>query len=311
MSNPNHDEELYAQAAAELEDGTRDEGLWAKCFAECDGEENKAKARYLKARVQRLGDGNDTASKGNKRELTSEFEPASSDKEEEPREVEFAYADVEHPKIGWLFSKAWESFSIAPWMCIANFIIYAFLDLLLFCTLIGNLVRPALYGGYMESMMRLARGQKVGIGDFIQYGFKPPFSTANGAGWLLVLALFASVFLIFLPCFYLFTIWFFVFPIILHERIGIVEAFRKSKLMTKGSFWKVFPKFLVALALFATGLGIPLAVLIKVHYYFALTDVEDSRGGVRHIIDGESNVERINREYDEEKRKGRSDPNDL
>jgi hypothetical protein len=55
MSNPNHDEELYAQAAAELEDGTRDEGLWAKCFAECDGEENKAKARYIKTRAERLG----------------------------------------------------------------------------------------------------------------------------------------------------------------------------------------------------------------------------------------------------------------
>lgn len=54
MSNPNHDEELYAQAAAELEDGNRDEGLWAKCFAECDGEENKAKARYIKTRAERL-----------------------------------------------------------------------------------------------------------------------------------------------------------------------------------------------------------------------------------------------------------------
>jgi hypothetical protein len=58
MSNPNHDEELYAQAAAELEDGNRDEGLWAKCFAECDGEENKAKARYIKTRAERLGQSN-------------------------------------------------------------------------------------------------------------------------------------------------------------------------------------------------------------------------------------------------------------
>jgi hypothetical protein len=54
MSNPNHDEELYAQAAAELEDGNRDEGLWAKCFAECDGDENKAKARYIRTRAERL-----------------------------------------------------------------------------------------------------------------------------------------------------------------------------------------------------------------------------------------------------------------
>jgi len=54
MSNPNHEEELYAQAAAELEDGNRDEGLWAKCFAECDGDRNKARAHYLKTRVARL-----------------------------------------------------------------------------------------------------------------------------------------------------------------------------------------------------------------------------------------------------------------
>jgi len=138
-------------------------------------------------------------------------------------------------------------------------------------SIIGILLRPALYSGYMESMMRLARGQKIKRVDFIP-NLSPPFSTANGAGWLLVLALFASAFLFLLPSFYLFTIWFFVFPIILHEEIGIVDAFRKSKLMTKGSFWKIFPKFLVTLALFATGLGIPLAVLMKVHYYFALKD---------------------------------------
>ena len=54
MSNPDPEEELYATAAAELDDGNRDEGLWAKCFAECDGDENKAKALYLKTRVGRL-----------------------------------------------------------------------------------------------------------------------------------------------------------------------------------------------------------------------------------------------------------------
>ena len=54
MSDPNQEEQLYAQAAAKLDGENRDEGLWAKCFAECDGEENKAKALYLKTRVERL-----------------------------------------------------------------------------------------------------------------------------------------------------------------------------------------------------------------------------------------------------------------
>ena len=59
MSDPNQEEQLYAQAAAELSGGTRDEGLWAKCFAECDGDENKAKALYIKKRVERLVDSED------------------------------------------------------------------------------------------------------------------------------------------------------------------------------------------------------------------------------------------------------------
>lgn len=59
MRDPNREEQLYAQAAAELGGGNRDEGLWAKCFAECDGDENKAKALYLKKRVERLVDPED------------------------------------------------------------------------------------------------------------------------------------------------------------------------------------------------------------------------------------------------------------
>ena len=55
-NSPNREEELYADAAAELEGGDRDKGLWAKCFAECDGDENKAKARYIQAKVSQLRD---------------------------------------------------------------------------------------------------------------------------------------------------------------------------------------------------------------------------------------------------------------
>ncbi|WP_043565312.1 hypothetical protein [Acidovorax sp. KKS102] len=40
---------------AEVEDAQqRDAGLWAKCFAEADGEESRAKAAYIKTRVDQL-----------------------------------------------------------------------------------------------------------------------------------------------------------------------------------------------------------------------------------------------------------------
>lgn len=52
---PTADEESYwAAAMAEVESGQRRPGVWAKAFAEADGDEAKAKAAYLKVRVQQM-----------------------------------------------------------------------------------------------------------------------------------------------------------------------------------------------------------------------------------------------------------------
>lgn len=45
---------IYASIAHELKSGTTDEGLWTRLFAECDGDENKAKAAYIKHRAEKL-----------------------------------------------------------------------------------------------------------------------------------------------------------------------------------------------------------------------------------------------------------------
>ena len=49
------DEEFFAIAFQEVNSGNTVQGLWAKCFAETDGDENKTKARYLTARSGQLG----------------------------------------------------------------------------------------------------------------------------------------------------------------------------------------------------------------------------------------------------------------
>lgn len=54
MSDYQEQESLYAKAAEELESGQRNDGLWARCFAESSGDETKAKARYIQKRVERL-----------------------------------------------------------------------------------------------------------------------------------------------------------------------------------------------------------------------------------------------------------------
>jgi TM2 domain-containing membrane protein YozV len=47
------DNDAWAQAMEEAQSvGQRDKGLWARCFAEADGDEGKAQAAYVKARVK-------------------------------------------------------------------------------------------------------------------------------------------------------------------------------------------------------------------------------------------------------------------
>lgn len=41
----------FAEAMAEIEKSRMDKGLWARCFAECDGDHEKAKASYIRERV--------------------------------------------------------------------------------------------------------------------------------------------------------------------------------------------------------------------------------------------------------------------
>lgn len=48
------DDVFYQQAYEELENGQMDKALWAKIFAQCGGNENKAKAQYITVRVERL-----------------------------------------------------------------------------------------------------------------------------------------------------------------------------------------------------------------------------------------------------------------
>jgi len=46
--------EAYKTAYEEIERGTIDKGIWAKCFVDARGDENKAKALYIEKRVKEL-----------------------------------------------------------------------------------------------------------------------------------------------------------------------------------------------------------------------------------------------------------------
>jgi hypothetical protein len=50
------EESLYAEALREIESGTRRDGIWAMAMVECDMDQGKAAARYIKLRVQAMKD---------------------------------------------------------------------------------------------------------------------------------------------------------------------------------------------------------------------------------------------------------------
>ena len=52
-----NEQDKWESASRELA-SNRNEGLWAKCFVEADGDENKAKAAYLKYRFKNLSEEN-------------------------------------------------------------------------------------------------------------------------------------------------------------------------------------------------------------------------------------------------------------
>jgi len=52
--NQAEEDSFYAEIALELAHGNRDEGLWTKCYAEENGDENKTKARYIRERIKFL-----------------------------------------------------------------------------------------------------------------------------------------------------------------------------------------------------------------------------------------------------------------
>jgi uncharacterized membrane protein YhaH (DUF805 family) len=49
-----HEEIIYAEVFAEIQAGFRKEGLWAKALSECEGDEKKTEALYIKYRAKSL-----------------------------------------------------------------------------------------------------------------------------------------------------------------------------------------------------------------------------------------------------------------
>jgi len=93
---------------------------------------------------------------------------------------------LEKPTIESIYKQAFKTILAQIVVCIANTVIFFIVCFLLGITVIGLLAIPAVIGGCTESLIRAARGDKVGIGDFFKAGFNK-FGTLLGSGILFLL----------------------------------------------------------------------------------------------------------------------------
>ena len=150
-------------------------------------------------------------------------------------------------------------------LCIANTIIMIVVCVILVITIIGILAIPAISGGYTESMIRVARGESVGIGDFLKIGFNH-FGTLLGAGILSVLAIGVGLICFIIPGIYLMIRWFFIIQLIVDKNCEIFEAFEKSSKIIDGIFWEVLAVIILNAVISAIGGSIGVGIILTIPY---------------------------------------------
>ena len=74
----NDDDELYELISEEIESNNTKKGLWTKAFNESEGDEQKAKALYIKHRFDQIKDGQPQTDEENSSNINEEFETSEN-----------------------------------------------------------------------------------------------------------------------------------------------------------------------------------------------------------------------------------------
>ena len=188
---------------------------------------------------------------------------------------------LENSTIESIYKQGFQSILDHIVICIVNTVIFFIVCFLLGITVIGLLAIPAVIGGYTESLIRAARGDKVEIGDFFKAGFNK-FGTLLGAGILFLLGVGIGLICAIIPGIYLMIRWFFVTYLIVDKDIGVSEAFQKSGEMVSNIFWEVLAVFIINAVIESIGCSIgvgailttPFIILVSAHYYLGLSQGE-------------------------------------
>ena len=161
--------------------------------------------------------------------------------------------------------------------CIVNTILVGVSCVFLAITVIGILAIPAVLGGYVESMIRMARGEKVGIGDFFKTGFNR-FGTLLGTTIISFLGIIIGFLCLIIPGIYLMIRWYFLYQNIVDRDASVFESFKQSSDMVAGQFWIILTLVILIAVIQAIGgtlvigtiVTIPYTSLLTAHVYLAL-----------------------------------------
>ena len=161
--------------------------------------------------------------------------------------------------------------------CIVNTMLVGISCVFLAITVIGILAIPAVLGGYVESMIRMARGEKVGIGDFFKTGFNR-FGTLLGTTILSFLGIIIGFLCLIIPGIYLMIRWYFLYQNIVDRDASVFESFKQSSDMVAGQFWIILTLVILIAVIQAIGgtlvigtiVTIPYTSLLTAHVYLAL-----------------------------------------
>ena len=161
--------------------------------------------------------------------------------------------------------------------CIVNTMLVGVSCVFLAITVIGILAIPAVLGGYVESMIRMARGEKVGIGDFFKTGFNR-FGTLLGTTILSFLGIIIGFLCLIIPGIYLMIRWYFLYQNIVDRDASVFESFKQSSDMVAGQFWIILTLVILIAVIQAIGgtlvigtiVTIPYTSLLTAHVYLAL-----------------------------------------
>lgn len=115
--------------------------------------------------------------------------------------------------------------------------------------LIGLVLRALVQGCLVRATIADSEGRKAGLGECLAAAAVRALPLI-GASFLFVLGLALGMILLIVPGVMFAIAFAVVAPVVVEERVGVIEAFRRAAALTRGARWKIF------------GLGLLILVLI-------------------------------------------------